>query len=1134
MTQELWDGRYRIERTLGEGGMGQVVMARDTAQGDRYVAVKLLSPEHREHTTDFMREYSVQRSLNHPAIPLVHAFGFGQRKKREVPYFVMDFVSGVPLASALMTLTDPSDAWLWMIQVLRGLDHTHRAGFLHRDLKPGNIIVTQRQIDDDNAASLIDFGIAIPFDETPEELFIGTPEYSAPDLMAGAPFEVRQDLYAVGLLLYEILTGRRPWPGDDPTDLYHKRMYTPYPPISSPHCSPALERLIADLLHPRPDHRPATAAEVIERLTDAVKRPASVETSQAFYRRLLAQPFEMPAELRAAANAWLGRTRPTRPVLILENPPGWDGPSIAHALADEAAVGGARIIRYALERRRHRPLEAIRPALDVLRALRAQRTQDDLLFADGQRDTMRDLASAATLLSRIEGPTVIAIDHLEWADAPSLELIIAVLTGARNPGLRVVATWDSTVPSHARHALDRLLAMDGAVSVKRAALSLEEVTDWIDLALGAEAIPDVGILSLHERSGGRPERVRSLLAEEMRRGALVRTAAGFSWHGQPPRGDAETLPARSREALVSLAAEIDLPLPEAVVALYLELPHTDLLRLVDEGILAVDAPGTFVGHEDVRAWLLTGQPGGAREARERLARSVELAMPFPGQSERAAREWLRAARPLKAAPCLLAAAQDALASGLRNQGDGGLRAAQLLESASRVLDRQRGEALDPAEQDALESLDRELGRASIRLARARGRHDEWARAADDLLSRGMAAGHHATLEVALEALAQLALDLGDTAAVRRHVDAIRALPLAGAASLEQWALSAIDAREGRTDAALKRLAAIARESLDSRRQLLIALAEADVALLGGRLEPAERALSRAYAHAERSRDERGLFTVLLGRVRLTRLQHRAGRARELSEDLARQLGDRRNYRLDGQLALEQARILCDLGRADDAIAAAERSEGFAARDRDEDTLGCARVVRAHAHAQLGALDVCTATLKQAMGAGLASRGRHGRRETELAVIDAALQHALKLRGDKARVERDRAIRTSRDLAEAAEAEGYRDIVTRSLVIGIEGALAGADPALARQLLKELEDRLNRWGEVGVPWHVCWYLQSEALRQAGDLDGAARPLKLARTALKRLTGLIPKDEDRKAWLGAPTQRRVTASRDGANG
>ncbi len=1125
MTQELWDGRYRIERILGEGGMGQVVMARDTAQGDRYVAVKLLSPDHRDHTTDFMREYSVQRSLNHPAIPLVHAFGFGLRNKREVPYFVMDYVSGVPLANALMTLTDPSDAWPWVVQVLRGLDHTHRAGFLHRDLKPGNIIVTQRQIDDDNAASLIDFGIAIPFEEPPEALFIGTPEYSAPDLMAGAPFEVRQDLYAIGLLLYEVLTGRRPWPGDDPTDLYHKRMYTPYPPISSPHCTPALDRLIADLLHPRPDHRPGSAAEVIERLTDAVRRPASVETAQAFYRRLLAQPFEMASAIRTAADAWLGRTRPSQPVLVLENPPGWDGPSIAHGLADEAAVGGARIIRYALERRRHRALEAIRPALDVLRALRAERTQDDLLFADGQRDTMRDLASAATLLSRIEGPTVIAIDHLEWADAPSLELIVAVLTGARNPGLRIITTWDPTVPSHARHALDRLLAMDGAVSVGREPLSLEEVTDWTDLALGAEAIPDVGILSLHDRAGGRPERVRALLAEEMRRGALVRTAAGFSWRGQPPRANAEALPTRSREALVSLAAEIDLPLPEAVVALYLELPHAELLRLVDEGILAVDAPGTFVGHEDVRAWLLTGQTGGAREARERLARSVELAVPFPGQSERAAREWLRAARPLKAAPCLLAAAQDALATGLRNQGDGGLRAAQLLESAGRVLDRQRTEPLEPAEREAMESLDRELGRASIRLARARGRHDEWARAAEDLLARGMNAGHHATIEVALEALAQLSLDLGDIAALRRHVEAVRAAPLGGAASLAQWALGAIDAHEGRTDAALKRLSAIPRENLDSRRQLLIALKEAEVALGGARLEAAERALSRAYAHAERSRDERGVFNVLLGRVRLTRLQHRAGRARELADDLARQLGDRQTYRLDGQLALEQSRILCDLGRAESAIVASDRAESFATRDGDADTLGSARVARARAHGLLGAIDTCATTLKQAMALGLLTLGRQVRRETELGVIEAALLHALTLRGDRGTAERDRAIRTLRDLAEAAELEGYRDIVARSLVVAIEGALAGRDPALARQMLKELEGRLNRWGEVGVPWHVCWYLQSEALRQAGETEAAERPLRLARTAVKRLAGLISRDEDRKAWLAAAAQRRV---------
>ncbi len=1134
MSQELWDGRYRIERTLGEGGMGQVVMARDMAQGERYVAIKLLSPEHRDHTTDFMREYSVQRCLNHPSIPLVHAFGFGEQRGREVPYFVMDFVRGVPLSTAIGSLTDPKPAWSWIVQVLRGLDHSHRAGYLHRDLKPGNIIVAPDSADEEASASLVDFGIAIPFTETPEELFIGTPEYSSPELMAGAPFDARQDLYAIGLLLYEILTGRRPWSGDDPTDLYHKRMYSAYQAIQSPHCSPRLTRLIADLLDARIDRRPPTAAVVIERLCDAVSQPTLVETPPAFYRRLLAQPFEKATELKAASEAWLGRAKPFRPILLIENPPGFDGPAICHQLTDEAAVGGARILRYALERRRHRPLEAIKPALDVLRALRAARSGEAASrFVPTGDDTMRDLANAATLMSRLDGPTVIAIDHLEWADAPSIELIIAVLTGARNPGLRVVATCDPTVPSHAKAALDRLRSMDVVAVVRRKALSLEAVTDWVDAALGEEAIPDAGILNLHERSGGRPERVRVLLAEEMRRGTLARTAAGFTWHGSLVVEEGGVrLAARSREALMSLAAEIDVALPESAVSIYLDTAVDGLMELVQSGLLVLDRPGWYAGHEDVRAWVSAGQTGGAKEAREWLARSVELAIPFPGQAERAAREWLRAARPLRAAPCLLAAAQDALASGLRLHGDGGARAGQLLEKAEWVLERSRPQIADPAELQALESLQREVGRVSIRLARARGQHEDWAKAALKLFERGMESGHAPTIEVALEAQLQLAMDKAQKADVKRLLDTGRALGLPAGLALEAWAGSWLEAREGRTDAALKRLGAVAREALDARRQLMLALAEADLALDAGRLEAGERALTQAWTAAERARDDRGLQLVMLQRVRATRLEQRPGRALELGRELGRRLGDRRAYRLEGRLSLELARVELMLGRPSAALAACARAAVFVVRDGDEDGVILERVVRAEAQAMAGDVEAAFVVLKRCMGPELADYARGLRREVELAVVGIAIHHRLRLPGIdpvRAAAERDRATRTARDLAEAAEAEGFRELALRALVLAAEGAVGGeaSQAAEALAILSAIDDRVNRWGELGAPRFRIWHLLAEAHGLAGSPAEVDRFRQLAHTGMSRAAALLTRAEDRRAWLDARTQREVSA-------
>src|SRR5690606_11090247 len=126
------------------------------------------------------------------------------------------------------------------------------------------------------------------------------------------------------------------------------------------------------------------------------------------------------------------------------------------------------------------------------------------------------------------------------------------------------------------------------------------------------------------------------------------------------------------------------------------------------------------------------------------------------------------------------------------------------------------------------------------------------------------------------------------------------------------------------------------------------LLEGEIALDAPRLEPAERAFTRAYITAERTRDERAMLLVLLGRVRLMRLQHRPGRARELCADLVRQLGERRSYRIDGRVCLESALIHLALGRADDALTCCAHAREFALRDADMDCLALELIVRSTA------------------------------------------------------------------------------------------------------------------------------------------------------------------------------------------
>lgn len=267
----LWDGRYRLGRTLGEGGMGRVVYGRDTKEGDREVAIKMLLPEFSWSTAAFEEEYRRMGLLDHPHIPKVYNFGFAPNSLRlggQIPYFVMEYCPGVELKRLIRQAERDVRRFLrWMIMVCDALHYVHSCGLLHRDLKPENVIV-------DNAAdmvNLIDFGVASVVRDPLEYCFIGTPEYAAPELLGETErCDERTDLYAVGLVLYEIVTGRKPWSGSDEHELYVKRMEVAYSSIQN-ECPDGLKRLIDDLLRPRMADRPRSAREVAERLESIVR-----------------------------------------------------------------------------------------------------------------------------------------------------------------------------------------------------------------------------------------------------------------------------------------------------------------------------------------------------------------------------------------------------------------------------------------------------------------------------------------------------------------------------------------------------------------------------------------------------------------------------------------------------------------------------------------------------------------------------------------------------------------------------------------------------------------------------------------------------------------------------------------------
>ena len=268
------DDRYVLLERLGAGGMGDVFVARQTSVG-REVAVKVLGREVARDVTQarrFLREVRATSALQHPHIVTIHDFG---QTKDGLLYLVMERVRGATLSAVLdrgAGLPIERAAKL-CDQILDALADAHAAGVVHRDLKPDNVIVG-----DDDFVTLLDFGIAAVAGREGTALTFtgqvcGTPDYMAPERARGEHGDHRVDLYAVGVMLYEMLRGERPFSGSTALAVMTKQVNEPPPPLEVG--SQALRALVARTLSKRAEERFADAAEMRQALHGATAASSS-------------------------------------------------------------------------------------------------------------------------------------------------------------------------------------------------------------------------------------------------------------------------------------------------------------------------------------------------------------------------------------------------------------------------------------------------------------------------------------------------------------------------------------------------------------------------------------------------------------------------------------------------------------------------------------------------------------------------------------------------------------------------------------------------------------------------------------------------------------------------------------------
>lgn len=272
--------RYEWIETLGQGGVGIVYKAKDL-ELEEVVAIKVLSPDIAKEDevvlARFKREINLNRKIKHPNVARMFDFGISG----EYPYITMEFVPGKDLWTMIRDerRLPPARAVPILRQIARGCSAIHELGIVHRDLKSQNVIV-----DEHGAVAIVDFGLArwnLGGGFTLDSIILGTPQYMSPEQASGKTVDSRTDIYSIGIIAFEALTGQLPFTGDSPIAVAMMQINDPVPDLLSKHAdvSPDLRAVVLKALRKDPEKRYATAVDLEADLANAERLPTPREGS---------------------------------------------------------------------------------------------------------------------------------------------------------------------------------------------------------------------------------------------------------------------------------------------------------------------------------------------------------------------------------------------------------------------------------------------------------------------------------------------------------------------------------------------------------------------------------------------------------------------------------------------------------------------------------------------------------------------------------------------------------------------------------------------------------------------------------------------------------------------------------------
>ncbi|MCJ7738067.1 MAG: ABC transporter substrate-binding protein, partial [Anaerolineae bacterium] len=581
--------RYRLDAEIGRGGVGVVYRAHDTLL-NRDVAVKVMSQGSigTESRARLLAEARAVAQLNHPNIVAVYDAGEGissggglpEVGVEPLPFVVMELVEGYSLHTAPPETLD--DVIAVARQVCTALDHAHAHGIIHRDLKPENVLIAA-----DGTAKLADFGLALSMASrlTSEGTVAGTVFYLAPEQALGQPLDARTDLYALGVMLYELATGELPFVADDPLAVITQHLHAPVvrPRAKNPDIPSALDALIVQLLSKSPDDRPGGATEV----ADALARMASGATAvgpalvddedlSLLDRIVRGRIVGRGEQLERARAIWQSAATGHGQMLLVSGEPGIGKTRLVRELTTQVEVSGGRtlegtcypegglpyapfaqIVERALQNGAA-PSPELPPFVlaDLLKLapalwLRYPEVGPAATLDDPRAEQLRLFQNVTIFLTALgnAAPVLLVLEDAHWADSGTLGLLRHLARHTRHQRVMLVATYREVELDQALPLQDLLLDLERERLVRRLKLTRldREQTHEMLSVLFAQTLTAEFVDSIYQETEGNPFFVEEVCKALVESGQL--SVADGRW--QQPSMEELGIPQSVRVAIQS-------------------------------------------------------------------------------------------------------------------------------------------------------------------------------------------------------------------------------------------------------------------------------------------------------------------------------------------------------------------------------------------------------------------------------------------------------------------------------------------------------------------------------------------------------------------------------------------------------